>query len=133
MKTSSFRLYTGPGRISIARWAPRGCPAGYRVFTPLAPGKWFNSVADDEYIALYMKQLAALDPQKTWDQLHELAGGHEPVLLCWEVAPFHAHQPILIADAARTPEGKKPNWCHRRLVAHFFKEKLCVDGPELEI
>jgi len=89
MKTSSFRLYTGPGRISIARWAPRGCPAGYRVFTPLAPGKWFNSVADDEYIALYMKQLAALDPQKTWDQLHELAGGHEPVLLCWEVAPFH--------------------------------------------
>ena len=38
MKTSSFFSYTGPGRISIARFAPRGTPAGVRVYKRLAPG-----------------------------------------------------------------------------------------------
>ena len=29
MKTSSFFLYQGPGRISIARFAPKDIPPGY--------------------------------------------------------------------------------------------------------
>src|ERR1700739_2862254 len=37
--------YTGPDRISIARFAPRGHPAGYRIYSKLAPGPWFNSVS----------------------------------------------------------------------------------------
>jgi hypothetical protein len=48
VKTSSFRTYTGPGRISIARFAPRGHPAGYRVYSKLAPGPWFNKVSNEE-------------------------------------------------------------------------------------
>jgi len=31
MKTSSWRLYQGPGRVSISRFAPRAAPAGYAV------------------------------------------------------------------------------------------------------
>jgi hypothetical protein len=58
--------------------------------------------------------LDPLDPQKVWDQLHELAGGGEPVLLCFERPPF-----------------SKKNWCHRRLVAAFFEERLGVKVPEI--
>jgi hypothetical protein len=35
MKTASF-TYTGPRRVSIARWVPPPRPAGYRVFKALA-------------------------------------------------------------------------------------------------
>lgn len=37
MKTSCFSLYTGTGRISIARFAPRSTPAGYQMYKTLAP------------------------------------------------------------------------------------------------
>jgi hypothetical protein len=115
MKTASFRTYTGPGRISIARWAPRWTSAGYRVFSALAPGRWFNGVDRATYRQLYDSEiLARLDPQRTWDQLHELAAGAEPVLLCWEQPPF-------------TTE----NWCHRRIVAEWFKEQLGLEVGEL--
>jgi hypothetical protein len=83
MKTGSFRTFRdGPGRVSIARWAPRGHPKAFHIFSPLAPGPWSrvmtgrgNGVA------------AALDPQQTYDRLHELAGAAEPILLCWGVPP----------------------------------------------
>jgi hypothetical protein len=122
MKTSSFRTYTGPGRISIARWAPRNCPPGYRVFRPLAPGDWAKAggrwVDDATFLAGYDDQLSRLDPRDTWDRLHQLAGSSEPVLLCWEVPPFD-------------PPGDGRNWCHRRLVAAWFEERLGVSVPEL--
>jgi Protein of unknown function, DUF488 len=115
MKTASFFRYTGAGRISIARYAPRNTPAGFRIFKPLAPGKWFNSVSREKYLELYQEQmLNALDPQKTWDQIHALAEGAEPVLLCWEQPPF--------TDS---------NWCHRRIVADWFQKTLGEDVPEL--
>ncbi|MCL2822690.1 MAG: DUF488 domain-containing protein, partial [Polyangiaceae bacterium] len=115
MKTSCFAGYKGPGRICIARYAPRGTPAGYRVFKALAPGEWFKSVSKEQYMVLYDGEiLAPLDPQKTWDTLHELAGGVEPVLLCWE-------KPPLTAD----------NWCHRRIVSEWFESRLGVVVPEL--
>lgn len=115
MKTSSFFSYAGPGRISIARYAPRGAPPGFRIFKALAPGDWFNSVPEDVYRRLYFEQLGLLNPQEVVAKLNELAGGHEPVLLCYEKPPFTA-----------------TNWCHRRMVAEWLKTTLNLDVPELD-
>lgn len=107
MKTSSFFLYIGAGRVSIARYPPRGTPPGFKVYRALAPGAWFNTTNRIEYERLYAQQLALLDPAKVWADLHVLAGGHEPTLLCWEKPPF-----------------TETNWCHRRLVAAWFERNL---------
>jgi hypothetical protein len=104
-------------RISISRYAPRNAAAGYRVYSKLAPGPWFNKVGAAEFCRLYGAQLAALDPQRTFDELVALAAPHEPVLMCWEVPPFHI----------------PTNWCHRHLVADWFKATIGVEVPELEI
>lgn len=112
MRTASFFTYQGKGRVSIARNAPRGfvMPA----YRQLAPGTWFKRTAYDEYRKLYFEQLAKLDPQKVVDDLHELAGGHEPVLLCWE-------------------RLRKPGeWCHRRMVAEWLEQSLGLAVPEYE-
>ena len=114
MKTASFSTYTGPGRISIARFAPRNTPAGFRIYKPLAPGPWFNSVSEPKYRELYFAQLAQLDASAVVAQLNELASGAEPVLLCWEKPPF-----------------SNTNWCHRRMVAEFFKTELGLVVPEI--
>ena len=111
MKTADFFQYQDVGRISIARSAPRGM-RGFNVYKKLAPGSWFRSASYDEYVRRYSAQLAELDPQGTWDHLVNIAGPHEPVLLCWEQTP-------LTAD----------NWCHRRMVARWFQEQL---GHEVE-
>jgi hypothetical protein len=116
MKTSCFAAFQGPGRICIARYAPRGTPAGFRMFKALAPGTWFNSVPEDEYRRLYFGEiLARLDPRQVVADLRQLANGAEPVLLCWEKPPL-------------TPK----NWCHRRMVAEWLKDNLGVEVPELE-
>ena len=130
VKTSSFRTYTGPGRISIARFAPRGHPAGYPVYSKLAPGPWFNKVSIDEYCRLYGQILAGRDPQRTYDELVALTAPAEPVLLCYEVPPFSAPQPI--PQAGLTTIGRQ-NWCHRRLVAVWFQETLGIEVAELEL
>lgn len=117
MKTACFHTYTGPGRISIARYVPRHTPAGFRVFSALAPGHWFNSVSRAEYERLFAKEiLAKLDPLRTWNILHQLAGdGNEPILLCYEKPPLTA-----------------ANWCHRRIVAQWFTDGLGEVVDELE-
>lgn len=115
MKTASF-AYTGPGRISIARSAPRGCPAGYKIFKQLAPGPWFHSVSKEKYVELYNAEvLGKLDPNQVLADLCALAGPHEPVLLCWEKPPL-----------------TEDNWCHRQMVAAWFLRTLELDVPELE-
>ena len=114
MKTASFFTHAGPGRISIARYAPHGTPAGFRVYKDLAPGLWFDSVSEPEYRRLYFAQLEKLEPLKVFADLHMLAGSAEPVLLCWEKPPFTA-----------------TNWCHRRMAAEWFTEKFDIDVPEL--
>lgn len=108
MKTGSFFTIVRPGRISIARSQPRN----YKLpeFRPLAPGKWFHSVTEAEYRVLYAEQLAQLDSQQVWDELHRIAGDHEPVICCWE---------------------KPGEFCHRRLVAEWLEDSLGVDVPEL--
>lgn len=114
MKTASFFTYSGPGRIVISRSAPRGLAAGYKLYRPLNPGPWFNSVSRVEYIRRYNDILATLDPQKVWDELHVLAGGAEPVLLCFERPPF-----------------TEKNFCHRRMVAEWLRQELGMEVPEL--
>ncbi|HNL90933.1 MAG TPA: DUF488 family protein [Nitrospira sp.] len=86
------------------------------VYRQLAPGPWFRSVDEPEYRRRYFEQLCKLDARTVWDELHELAGGSEPVLLCFERPPFSAE-----------------NWCHRRMVAEWFARELAADVPELEV
>lgn len=114
MKTASFFTYDGPGRISIARWAPSGY-AGFAVFPAMAPDGDMLKLPREDYLPRYAAILARLDPEATWKRLHLLAQGQEPVLLCWERPPFTAK-----------------NWCHRRLVAAWFEERLQVSVPEIE-
>jgi len=114
MKTASFFTYTGPGRVSVARFPPRGTPAGFRVYRALAPGPWFGSVGKEAYEQRFAAQLAALDPRAVYDELVALAAPDEPVLLCWEKPPF--------SDA---------NWCHRRLVAAWLECELGVRIEEV--
>jgi hypothetical protein len=123
MKTASFFTYQGPGRVSIARFAPRGTPKGFRIFKALAPGSWFNSVSREEYEKRFAVEiLAPLDANVVANQLQELAGeGVEPHLLCWERPPFDDR------------ESDGTNWCHRRIVAQWFQDKLGIEVPELGV
>ena len=116
MKTASFYTYTGPGRISIARYAPRSTPAGYRQYRALAPDADMLKMTQALYLPRYAAILERLDPQQVWDDLHHLAGDQEPVLLCWERPPFTAS-----------------NWCHRRLAADWFQDRLGVEVPEWSV
>jgi hypothetical protein len=114
VKTASFFTYNGPGRISIARWAPKGF-SGLPVYRPLNPEADMLYLKDlAVYRYRYAAILARLNPAETWDRLHDLAGGAEPVLLCWERPPFSAR-----------------HFCHRRLVAAWLEEWLRVDVPEI--
>lgn len=117
MKTASFFSYFGPGRISIARFAPRNTPAGFKVYKPLAPGPWFNSVPEDVYRELYFAQLADLDAAAVVGDLLHLAAGAEPILLCYESVKD-------IATGA--------TYCHRHMVAEWLKRELGIDVPEIE-
>jgi hypothetical protein len=111
MKTSSFANYRGLGRVSIARFAPRSAPSGYRVYKPLAPGSWFNSVSEQEYRLRFFAQLAELDAAQVVADLTVLAGAHEPILLCYE-------------DPAEIARGTQ--YCHRRMVAEWLAAELNV-------
>jgi hypothetical protein len=121
MKTASFFTYFGPGRISIARSAPRGME-GFRVYRALAPGPWFLTTPYDRYVELYSEQLAKLDAAKVRSQLLALVAPAEPVLLCWE-------RPPLRLPSAADPKG---NWCHRTMVTAWFKAELGEILTEVE-
>lgn len=118
MKTSNFWHYpTGSNRIVIARAVPRSIEAGYRRYPKLAPGSWFKNPEyknnQEAYRERYVAEiLSPLNPVEVWEQLHHLAGDEEPILLCWE------------------PLKKPGEWCHRRMVAEWFEEKLGTTVPE---
>jgi len=114
MKTASFFTFKGAGRISIARFPPRGAPPGFRVYKKLAPGPWFNSVSRAEYEVLFAEQLALLKPAEVAADLENLSGDAEPVLLCYEKPPF-----------------SEANWCHRRIVARWFLETMGMKVREV--
>ena len=89
MKTSNFANWQRnrfPGAISISRSFKNG------------------EIDWTGYNIAYRSQLDMLDPTSIWEALHELAGPHEPVLLC--------------VESAKTLEEKP---CHRRLVADWFE------------
>ena len=115
MKTASFFTYTGPGRISIARWVPRGTPAGFRVYRPLNPTADMLKQPRECYEPRYQEILAALDPQQIVADLARLAAPAEPVLLCWERPPF-----------------SETHWCHRRMVAEWLEHQLGLRVSEYQ-
>ena len=68
----------------------------------------------NEYRRLFATEiLAPLSAREVWESLHTLAGDSEPVLLCWE-----------------KPTDKNA-WCHRAIVADWFREKLGFNVHEL--
>jgi hypothetical protein len=111
--TSSWAmpLPAGFARIGISRGPPRR-QQGYRMYRPLAPGSYFKSVSLDEYRQRYMAALAALDPRQVLDDLHALAAGATPVLLCFEPPEAGAH------------------WCHRGFVSAWLHDTLGLDVYE---
>ena len=115
MRTASFFTYAGPGRIGIARWAPRGTPAGFAVYRPLNPTAPMLKMARAEYEPLYWAILSRLDPRRVVDDLRRLADPHEPILLCWERPPF-----------------SETVWRQRRLVAAWLERELGRVVPEVE-
>lgn len=106
------RLPPEVARISISRGPPRG-QRGYRRLTELAPGPWFATADEQEYIARYSAQLAALDPVAVYQLLIELAcGAPTAALLCFE--------------RPATSDG----WCHRSLAAGWLARALEIAVPE---
>lgn len=115
MKTGSYQtIGAAPGRIGISVGSPRGQPAGYRMYRALAPTRDMLDLAKPEYERRFAQILAKLDPKKVAAELQVLAGGAEPILLCFEKPPFNER-----------------NWCHRRLVADWLERELGIVVPEV--
>jgi hypothetical protein len=115
MKTACFFHYTGPGRISIARFAPRSTPGGFRVYQKLAPHRYMLKLPEEEYRRIFFGEiLAGLDAAAVWRELHQMVHPAEPVLLCWE----HLHE-------------RSQSWCHRTMVAEWFLKELGLRVVEL--
>ncbi len=121
MFTSNFYQYSGPGRISIARGAPRGM-GGFKIYRKLNPGSWFHDAELNNNQALFQEKyfndiLKPLNPEQVWDELQKLVVGqeHPPVLLC--------HENI----------SKSGQWCHRRMAADWFEKELGIVVPELQV
>jgi hypothetical protein len=114
IKTASWFTPLPPDhvRIGISRGI-RGVPAGYRRYPKLNPGDWFNRVPVGVYVRRYDAEvLALLDPRVVAAELRDMAGGHMPVLCCYERAGNGA-------------------WCHRALVAEWLAKALYAPVPEL--
>ena len=112
--TAAWRTRLPPevARVSISRGPPRG-QRGYRRLMELAPGPWFATADEHEYIARYASQLAALEPVEIYRRLSELTCGAPKVaLLCFE-----------------RPETRD-GWCHRALAAAWLAQALKITVPE---
>jgi uncharacterized protein (DUF488 family) len=64
----------------------------------------------EDYLAHYRAILEKLEPRTVFTDLHLLANGKEPVLLCWEKANV---------------------FCHRRLVAEWLEKALGIEVVEI--
>ena len=115
MFTSSFYQFKGAGRIGISRGTPRGVPAGFRKYAPLAPGDWFHDTTDHaEFRDRYFAQLDKLDPARVIADLHRLAGDCAvPTLLCF------------------CQLGKPGAWCHRTMCAEWITDRTGLTCVEL--
>ena len=106
MNTSNFsKSGDNPNSVSIAGSCPKNFKG--REYKKLAPKYWFFKKFKEDgdekfYTNRYKKDvLNVLDPQTVYNEL-----GENSILLCWEA-------------------GHK--FCHRHLVAEWFKEKLGVE------
>ena len=116
MKTSCWFTPKPAGHVGIG--ISRGVPKGFGhlpTYLALAPGPWFKSCSSpQEYAERYFAEiLGKLDPHQVVLDLQRLAGGDEPVLVCWE------HPPPAAA------------WCHRALVSAWLSDTLGLIVPEL--
>jgi hypothetical protein len=84
------------------------------MYRALAPTRPMLDVPLARYEPAYLQILARLDPHQVWVDLHELAGGAEPVMMCFEAPPFD-----------------EVNFCHRRMVAQWFERELGFVVDEL--
>lgn len=99
-------------RIGISRGPPRG-QRGYRRLPALAPGTWYRTASEAEYIRLYRAHLMTLDPEHVRGQIRSLATDAQcAALLCFE-------QP-----------GPSGSWCHRSLAAQWLTDALSIAVPE---
>ena len=114
MKTSSFFTYEGPGRISIARFPPRGIKGCYRAYPALAPRHKMLKMGYEQYRPKFFAILGALDPERVVEELAALAHPYQPVLLCWERPPLTTS-----------------NFCHRAMVSEWLQEKLGMTVREI--
>ena len=72
-------------RVGISLGVPRGM-AGFRLYKPLYPGPWFRSVTPEDYMKRYFTEiLAPLDPARVVAEIHDIARGRVPALVCWEL------------------------------------------------
>ena len=89
----------------------QGVPVWYKGkrYLKLAPTWQMIRIKEaEEYTKQYFDILAALQPAQVFAELKELAGT-DAILLCWE---------------------KPGEFCHRSLVADWFKKHLGVEVPE---
>ena len=114
MKTSYFAKQGKLGQdlkpVSIALSKPDFYQG--REYRKLAPPAWLlnqyhTNHNEADYVRIYKEEvLDKLDPQEIFDEL-----GEDAVLLCWE---------------------KTNIFCHRRIVAMWFKKHLGLEVPEHE-
>jgi len=110
MQTSYFaKSAKDKNAISIALKSPDWFEG--KEYKKLAPKYWLLKKYKDDgneefYTIQYQKEvLDLLDPKQVYEEL-----GENAILLCWE---------------------KSGKFCHRRLVAKWFKEKLGIEIKEL--
>ena len=115
MKTASWFTFKGDGRIGISLGNPRGQAGGYKLYRPLNPPRHILHSPRSVYEPVYRAMLDSLDPHRVWADVHNLAAGAEPVLLCFERPPFTVE-----------------NWCHRRMVADWIQDNLGHEVPEFD-
>ena len=108
MKTGSIFTARGPGVIAISLKLPKHLDGKLKRFERLAPLSFMLRMEKTRYCRTYFgRVLHDLDPLETWNRLHDLTDGHEPIICCYERPPW-----------------TEKNWCHRRMVAAWFRDKL---------
>lgn len=115
MRTSYFARYKGDNGVSICRLTPSWY-IGHE-YRDLSPKYWMLSkyqdgtIDEDEYTRLFYRHvLSKLDASKVYSELRSMVGSDDIVLLCYE---------------------EPDKFCHRYIVAEWFKRELGIDILEL--
>ena len=98
--------------ISISRGAPRWrLPFRFKRLGELAPDDHTWAQEDvKEYEASYARQLEEIGAEAILARVKQISDNMPAVLLCWE---------------------KPGEWCHRRMLADFLRERVGLVVPEL--